>query len=69
MGQGGCLCGATREEFKQIVPGADEQPLPLHLRQTPEQELPESTPLHDLAGHRFHRGHAQAIPRLPSPGA
>ena len=65
---GGCLCGATLEEFNQIVPAADEQPLPLRLRQTPEQELLESTPLLDPAGHRFHGDHAQAI-RLPSPGA
>lgn len=62
-------CGRQRmaklEKLEQVLFGADEQPLALHLRQSPEQELPEAPPLLDLAEHGFHGGHAQGIPRLP----
>ena len=54
------------EELQQVVAGADEQPLPVHLRQTPQQELPEAPALLDLPEHRFHRLHPQGV-ALPAP--
>ena len=60
---------AALEEFAQIVAGADEQPLPLHLGQAAKQELAEAPALLDLAADRFLRGHSQGIPGLSAPGA
>ena len=54
------------EQLQQVVPGADQQPLPVHLRQTPQQELPESPALLDLAEHRFHRLHPEGV-AFPAP--
>ena len=34
--------GPEAEQLQQVVAGADEQPFPVHLRQTPQQELPEA---------------------------
>ena len=45
--------------------GADEQPLLVHLRQTPQQELPEAPALLDLAEHRLNRLHPEGV-ALPS---
>ena len=50
------------EELAQVVSGANKQPFPPPLRQSPEQELPEAPPLLDLAEDRLHSGHAQGIP-------
>ena len=35
--------GAQKEQLEQIVPSANEQPLPMHLLQSPDQEqfIPE----------------------------
>ena len=34
------------EELQQVVAGADEQPFTVHLRQTPQEDLPEAPVLH-----------------------
>ena len=52
--------GPETEQLQQVVAGADEQPFPVHLRQTPQQELPEAPALLDLAEHRFNRLHPKA---------
>ena len=54
------------EQFQQVVAGADEQPLPVHLRQAPQQELPEAPALLDLAEHRFNCLHTQGVAFPPS---
>jgi hypothetical protein len=42
-----------RVEFQEVVRGAHERPLSLHLRKTSVQELAESPRLFDLAEDRF----------------
>ena len=49
---------AEAEQLEQVVAGADQRPLALHLLQTPQEELPEAPALLDLAEHRLHRTHA-----------
>ena len=49
------------EKFEQVVSGADEPPLPLHLLHSPEQELAEAAGLFDLPEHRLHRPHSQGV--------
>jgi hypothetical protein len=39
----------TPEQLEQVVAGTDQPPLSVDLRQTPQQELPESSALLDLA--------------------
>ena len=53
--------GPETEQLQQVVAGADEQPFPVHLRQTPQQELPEAPALLDLAEHRFNRLHPKGV--------
>ena len=60
------------EQLQQVVSRADERPLPLHLLQAPQQELPESPALLDLSEHRLRRLHPQGValtapfrPQLP----
>ena len=53
--------GPEAEQLQQVVADADEQPLPVHLRQTPQQELPEAPALLDLAEHRFNRLHPEGV--------
>ena len=55
--------GPEEEQLQQVVAGADEQPLPVRLRQTPQQELPEAPALLDLAKHRLHRLHPKGVAR------
>ena len=57
---------AEPEQLEQVVAGADEQPFPVDLRQAPQQELPETPHMLDLAEHRFHRLHPQGV-TLPAP--
>ena len=40
--------------LEQVVSGADERPLSLNLFQSPQQELPETPALLDLAEDRLH---------------
>lgn len=54
------------EELEQVVSCADELPLPLHLLQSPQQELPEATGLFELPEHRLHRLHPLGIALPPS---
>ena len=49
------------EQLQQVMSDADEQPFPVYLRQTPQQELPEASALLDLAKHRFHSLHPQSV--------
>ena len=53
--------GPEAEQLQQVVADADEQPLPVHLRQTPQQELPEAPAVLDLAEHRFNRLHPEGV--------
>ena len=54
------------EQFEQVVAGADQQPFAVHLLQTPQQELPESPALLELAEYRLHSLHPQSV-ALPTP--
>ena len=47
--------GPEPELLQQVVPPADQGPLPVHLLQAPQQELPESPALLDLSEHWLHR--------------
>ena len=40
------------EQFEQVVACADQRPFAVHLLQSPQQELPESPALLDLAEYR-----------------
>ena len=42
------------EQFEQVVACADQRPFAVHLLQSPQQELPESPALLDLAEYRLH---------------
>ena len=55
------------EQFEQVVACADQRPFAVHLLQSPQQELPESPALLDLAEYRLHSLHPQsvALPTLP----
>ena len=46
------------EQFEQVVACADQRPFAVHLLQSPQQELPESPALLDLAEYRLHSLHA-----------
>ena len=54
------------EQFEQVVAGADQRPFAVHLLQSPQQELPESPALLDLAEYRLHSLHPQSV-ALPTP--
>ena len=61
----GLTCPET-EQLQQVVADADEQPFPVHLRQTPQQELSEAPALLDLAEHRLNCLHPKGV-ALTSP--
>ena len=42
------------DQFEQVVAGADQRPLAVDLFQAPQQELPETPALLDLAEDRLH---------------
>ena len=54
------------EQFEQVVAGAYQRPFAVHLLQSPQQELPESPALLDLAEYRLHSLHPQSV-ALPTP--
>ena len=54
------------EQFEQVVACADQRPFAVHLLQSPQQELPESPALLDLAEYRLHSLHPQSV-ALPTP--
>ena len=54
------------EQFEQVVAGADQRPFAVHLLQSPQQELPASPALLDLAEYRLHSLHPQSV-ALPTP--
>ena len=54
------------EQFEQVVACADQRPFAVHLLQSPQQELPESPALLDLAEYRIHSLHPQSV-TLPTP--
>ncbi len=58
--------GPEAEQLQQVVASADQLPFPVHLRQTPQQELPEAPALLDLAEYRFHRLHSKGV-AFPAP--
>ena len=63
---GSCRGWAPKpEQLEQVVAGADHQPLPVHLFQSPQQELPEAPALFHLPEHRFHRLHPQCVALSP----
>ena len=61
-----CWGRAPKPEQLQLVAGADHQPLPVHLFQSPQQELPEAPSLFGLSEHRLHCLHPQRV-TLPPP--
>ena len=54
------------EQFEQVVACADQRPFAVHLLQSPQQELPKSPALLDLAEYRLHSLHPQSV-ALPTP--
>ena len=54
------------EQFEQVVARADQRPFAIHLLESPQQELPESPALLDLAEYRLHSLHPQSV-ALPTP--
>ena len=40
-------------QLENVVRGAHQRPLPLHLLEAPQQKLPKASGLFDLAEHRF----------------
>ena len=54
------------EQFEQVVACAYQRPFAVHLLQSPQQELPESPALLDLAEYRLHSLHPQSV-ALPTP--
>ena len=54
------------KQFEQVVACADQRPFAVHLLQSPQQELPESPALLDLAEYRLHSLHPQSV-ALPTP--
>ena len=62
----GINCKTEPEQLEQVVAGEDQRPLALDLLQTPQQELPETAALLDLAEYRLHRCHPQHV-ALPAP--
>ncbi len=56
------------EQFEQVVAGADQRPLALYLLQVPQEELPETPALLDLAEDQLHRLHAQGVALTTTPG-
>ena len=49
------------EQFEQVVAGAYQRPFAVHFLQSPQQELPESPALLDLAEYRLHSLHPQTL--------
>ena len=56
------------EQFEQVVACADQRPFAVHLLQSPQQELPESPALLDLAEYRLHSLHPQSVALSTPPG-
>ena len=54
------------EQFEQVVACADQRPFAVHLLQSPQQELPESPALLDLAEYRLHSLHPQSVALPPA---
>ena len=57
---------AKAEQFEQVVACADQRPFAVHLLQSPQQDLPESPALLDLAEYWLHSLHPQSV-ALPTP--